>query len=154
VINSTLQDDRIIVKKYVNMGIAVAGKDGLVVPVLNRVETKSLLEIAGEIEQITTAAREGTLSLEKLKGGTFTISNAGTFGAVIATPIINQPQSAILWTGRIAKKPVVYQDEIAVRSMMYMALSYDHRVMDGAIAAQYLQKVRKVLENPLLALLY
>jgi pyruvate dehydrogenase E2 component (dihydrolipoamide acetyltransferase) len=154
VINSTLQGDRIIVKKYVNMGIAAAGKDGLVVPVIHRAERKSLLEIAYEIEQITREAREGTLSLERLQGGTFSISNAGSFGAVMATPIINQPQSAVLWTGRITKKPVVYQDEIAIRSMMYLVLSYDHRVLDGATAAQYLQQVRKALENPLLTLLY
>jgi pyruvate/2-oxoglutarate dehydrogenase complex dihydrolipoamide acyltransferase (E2) component len=148
IINSQTLPDRIIVKKYINFGVVVAIAEGLVTPVLKRVESKSVKEIARMMEDISARARERKLSLEDIRGGTITLSNPGTFGAVLATPIIYQPQNAIVWMGRIAKMPVVREDAIVIRSMMYLCLSYDHRAIDGSIGAQFLQSVRKSLEAP------
>ena len=148
ILNSQILEGSIIVKKYVNFGVVVAIKEGLVTPVLRRVESKSVKEIAQALEEISARARERKLSLEDMRGGTLTLSNPGVFGAVIATPIIYQPQNAILWMGRIAKMPVVRNDQIVIRSMMYLCVSYDHRAIDGSIAAQFLQHIRKLLEEP------
>jgi pyruvate/2-oxoglutarate dehydrogenase complex dihydrolipoamide acyltransferase (E2) component len=148
IMNSQMLKDSIVVKKYVNFGVIVAIKEGLVTPVLKRVESKSVKEIARALEEISARARERKLSLEDMRGGTISLSNPGVFGAVIATPIIYQPQNAILWMGRIAKAPVVRNDEIVIRSMMYLCVSYDHRAIDGSIAAQFLQHIRKLLEDP------
>jgi pyruvate/2-oxoglutarate dehydrogenase complex dihydrolipoamide acyltransferase (E2) component len=148
IINSQTLPDRIIVKKYINFGVVVAIAEGLVTPVLKRVESKSVKEIARMMEDISARARERKLSLEDIRGGTITLSNPGTFGAVLATPIIYQPQNAIVWMGRIAKMPVVREDAIVIRSMMYLCLSYDHRAIDGSIGAQFLRSVRKSLEAP------
>lgn len=114
IINSTLEKDRIVLKKYINAGIATAVKGGLIVPVIRGVEKKNFLQLADEIEQTTLKARNGDVTPDSLGMGTFTISNTGTFGALIATPIINQPQSAILWMGSITKKPVVFEEQIAI----------------------------------------
>lgn len=149
VINSSLEDNFIILKKYVNIGVAVAVENGLVVPVIKGADKKSFLELDSELNELTLQARAGKLRAEQLQGGTISLSNAGTFGAVIATPIINQPQSAIVWMGKVVNRPVVVEDEIAIRSMMYLCVSYDHRVLDGAVAARFLQRVRRELENPL-----
>ena len=148
ILNSQMLEGSILVKKYVNFGVVVAIKEGLVTPVLRRVESKSVKEIAQALEEISARARERKLSLEDMRGGTLTLSNPGVFGAVIATPIIYQPQNAILWMGRIAKMPVVRNDQIVIRSMMYLCVSYDHRAIDGSIAAQFLQHIRKLLEEP------
>ncbi len=148
ILNSQMLRDSILVRKYVNFGVVVAIQEGLVTPVLRRVESKSVMEIARSLEKISARARERKLSLEDIRGGTITLSNPGVFGAVIATPIIYQPQNAILWMGRIAKTPVVRNDEIVIRSMMYLCVSYDHRAIDGSIAAQFLQHIRKLLEAP------
>jgi len=126
----------------------VAIAKGLVTPVLKRVESGSVKEIARMMEDISARARERKLTLEDMRGGTITLSNPGVFGAVLATPIIYQPQNALLWMGRIAKMPVVREDTIVIRSMMYLCLSYDHRAIDGSIGAQFLQEVRKYLEDP------
>lgn len=149
ILNSSLVGENIEIKKFVNMGIAVASKEGLVVPVIKDAQSKNFIALAAEIHDLTLKARENKISPETFKNGTLTISNAGTFGALIATPIINQPQSAVLWTGAITKKPVVIDDEIKIRRMMYMTLSYDHRVMDGSTAAKFLVKIKEMLENPL-----
>lgn len=149
IVNSVLDGDRIVLKKYVNVGIAVALEGGLVVPVIKNVDKKSFLKVDEELTEMVEAARAGKLGPEAFKNGTITISNAGAFGAILATPIIHQPQSAIVWMGRITKRPVVVEDQIAIRQMMYLCLSYDHRVLDGAVAARFLQTVRKLLEQPL-----
>ncbi len=148
IINSQILKEQIIVKKYINFGVVVAIAEGLITPVLKRVETQSLKEIAKNMDKVSNRARERKLSLEDLRGGTLTLSNPGVFGAVLATPIIYQPQNAILWMGRIAKMPVVRDEAIVIRSMMYLCLSYDHRAIDGSIAAQFLQHVRRSLEDP------
>ena len=148
IINSQLLKDTIVVKKYVNFGVVVAIKEGLITPVIKRVDTMDLKQIARGLDEVSVRGRERKLTLEDMRGGTITLSNPGVFGAVIATPIIYQPQNAILWMGRIAKMPVVREDKIVVRSMMYLCVSYDHRAIDGSIAAQFLQHIRKQLETP------
>lgn len=148
IVNSQTLPDRIIVKKYVNFGVVVAIAEGLVTPVLKGVESRTVKEIARMMENISARARDRKLNLEDMRGGTITLSNPGTFGAVLATPIIYPPQNAILWMGRIAKTPVVRDDTIVIRSMMYLCLSYDHRAIDGSVGAQFLQEVRKYLEDP------
>jgi pyruvate/2-oxoglutarate dehydrogenase complex dihydrolipoamide acyltransferase (E2) component len=148
ILNSQTLADRIVVKKYVNFGVVVAIAEGLVTPVLKRVESRTVKEIARMLEEVSARARERKLTLEDMRGGTITLSNPGVFGAVLATPIIYQPQNALLWMGRIAKMPAVREDAVVIRSMMYLCLSYDHRAIDGSIGAQFLQSVRKSLEDP------
>jgi pyruvate/2-oxoglutarate dehydrogenase complex dihydrolipoamide acyltransferase (E2) component len=148
IVNSQTFKEQIVVKKYVNFGVVVAIQEGLITPTLKRAETKTLKEIARSLEDVSTRARERKLTLEDMRGGTITLSNPGVFGAVLATPIIYPPQNAILWMGRIAKMPVVRDDAVVIRSMMYLCLSYDHRAVDGSTAAQFLQHVRKSLEDP------
>ncbi len=149
IINSSVDKDKILIKKYVNIGIAVASTNGLVVPVVKDVPNKGWIALGQEIQDLTEIARAGKMTPDRFRDGTITISNAGAYGAIMSTPIINQPQSAVIWFGAITKKPVVVNDEVVVRKMMYLQISYDHRVMDGATAAQYLGKVKKYLENPL-----
>jgi len=149
VVNSTLEGDEIVVKRYVHLGVVVAVDDGLVVPVIRDCHKKSVFEIATELRKAVARARRGECPPELVSGGTLTLSNAGVFGAVLATPIIHQPQSAVLWLGRIAKCPAVGPDDvIVVRQMAFLCLSYDHRVLDGSVAARYLQLVRRYLEQP------
>lgn len=148
IVNSQLIKDQIVVKKYINFGVVVAIKEGLITPVLKRVENQSVRDLARALDDVSTRARERKLTLEDMRGGTITLSNPGVFGAVLATPIIYQPQNAIVWMGRIAKMPVVRDDAIVIRSMMYLCLSYDHRAVDGSTGAQFLQRVRKDLEEP------
>jgi len=149
VINASLEGNYLVLKKYVNIGVAVAVENGLVVPVIRDADKKSFLDLDSELRDLTLQARAGKLRGEQLQGGTISLSNAGTFGAVIATPIINQPQSAIVWMGKAVKRPVVVEDQIVIRSMIYLCVSYDHRVLDGALAARFLQRMRRELENPL-----
>ena len=151
-VNASLVDDQIIVKKHVNLGIAVATPDGLMVPVIKNATAMDVYELTAGIERLAEAARSGKLTLGMVLGGTFTISNAGAYGAVLATPIISWPQSTVLWVGRIAAKPAVVDDQIQIRKLMFLVLAYDHRVLDGAVAAQFLQRVRRRLEDPRLIL--
>ena len=148
ILNSQISREGIVIKKYVNFGVVVAIKEGLITPVIRRADRKSLKEIAKNLDEISILARDRKLSLENIRGGTITLSNPGVFGAVIATPIIYQPQNAVLWMGRIAKMPAVRNDAIVIRSMMFLCVSYDHRAIDGSIAAQFLQHIRKQLEKP------
>ncbi len=148
IVNSQMLRDTIVVKKYINFGVVVAIKEGLITPVIKRVDTMNLRQIAKGLDEVSIRGRERKLTLEDMRGGTITLSNPGVFGAVIATPIIYQPQNAILWMGRIAKMPVVRDDKIVIRSMMYLCVSYDHRAIDGSIAAQFLQHIRRQLEAP------
>ncbi len=148
-VNSTIQGDKIIAKKYVHMGVAVSlGEGGLIVPVIKDAHKKDLITLAREIETLAGKARDGKLAPADVQGGTFSITNPGVFGAIISTPIINAPQSAILGVEAIQKKPVVRDDDsIAIRSMMYLCLSYDHRVVDGETAIKFLQHIRRTLED-------
>jgi pyruvate/2-oxoglutarate dehydrogenase complex dihydrolipoamide acyltransferase (E2) component len=153
ILNSSLVDDKIVVKKYYNIGIAVDREEGgLVVPVIHHADKLSLAEIAQRINELAQKAREGKLSIQDVTGGTFTISNVGMFGGIMNTPIINPPESAILGVGAIVKRPVVRDDQITIRSMMYLCLTYDHRIIQGGQAVRFLQRVRYFIENPQLLL--
>jgi len=131
----------------VNIGIAVALESGLIVPVIKRANEKNLLGIARALQDLADRARSKRLSVEEVQGGTFTITNPGSFGGLFGLPIIPQPQVAILGVGAIEKRPVVRDDAIAIRHMVYLSLSYDHRAIDGAVAEQFMGKVKKILEN-------
>ena len=148
IVNSTLDREQIKIFEDINIGVAVATEKGLVVPVIHNADKKSLKEIASTLNDLIEKARTGKLSKEELSDGTFTITNLGMFGVEIFTPIINPPETAILGIGKVTEKPVVVNKEIIVKPMMYLSLSYDHRVIDGAPAAQLLQKVKQFLENP------
>jgi 2-oxoglutarate dehydrogenase complex dihydrolipoamide succinyltransferase (E2) component len=147
VLNSSWTDKGILIKKYINIGIAVALEDGLLVPVIKNADEKNLIGLAREIEELSEKARKSGLSIEDVRDGTFTITNPGSFGTLISTPIINQPQAGILGVEAIIKKPVVVGDAIAIRSRMNLCLSYDHRVLDGAIAGRFLAFIKKYLED-------
>lgn len=147
ILNSSWSDEGIIVKKYINMGIAVALEDGLIVPVIKKADEKSLLGLTRELHDMAERARNKKLTPDDVHGGTFTITNPGSFGTILGTPIINQPQAAILGVEAIVKRPVVIDDAIAIRSMMNLCLSYDHRILDGAAAAQFLKAVKSRLED-------
>lgn len=148
-LNSSIEGDRILVKHFYNIGVAVALEEGLIVPVVQEADKKGVRELARAIHDLATRGRMGKLTPADLQGGTFSITNPGIFGAIISTPIIHQPQAAILGVEAIRKMPVVRNDEIVIRSLMFLCLSYDHRIVDGATAIRFLQQVRKALENPL-----
>jgi len=149
-LNATLQDDQIIVRHYVHMGVAVAlgerGEEGLIVPVIRDAHKKSLIDIARELEDIAARARNKTIGVAEVQGATFTLTNPGSYGALIGTPIINYPQTAILGTYAIVKQPIVIDDMIAIRPMMNLCLSYDHRLIDGMYAGRFLQRVKRAIE--------
>lgn len=149
-LNAAIDDEgeAIILKKHFHFGIAVETPDGLMVPVIRDVEKKSIIELAAEIQALGTKARERTISLEEMKGSSFTITNYGHFGGVFATPIINWPDVAILGFGRIAERPWVLRGEIAIRRILPLSLTFDHRGTDGADAALFLGKVVRYLEDP------
>ncbi|REJ26542.1 MAG: branched-chain alpha-keto acid dehydrogenase subunit E2 [Bacillaceae bacterium] len=147
-VNVHLEHDEIIYKNEVNVGVAVAVKDGLMVPVIKQVEQKGLAAICAEAKDLSKRAREQKLRPDELKGSTFTISNLGMYPIDVFTPIINQPEIAILGVGRTQEKTVVVNGEIVIRPMMTASLSFDHRVIDGAPAAEFLAEVKRILENP------
>ena len=147
-VNVHLEHVEIIYKNEVNVGVAVAVKDGLMVPVIKQVEQKGLAAICAEAKDLSKRAREQKLRPDELKGSTFTISNLGMYPIDVFTPIINQPEIAILGVGRTQEKPVVVNGEIVIRPMMTVSLSFDHRVIDGAPAAEFLAEVKRILENP------
>ena len=138
----------IIYHNYVNLGIAVSTDRGLAVPVLRNVERMGFAQIESEIKRLAAATREGKLGLQELSGGTFTITNGGVFGSLLSTPIINPPQSAILGMHAIQKRPIAIGDEVKIHPMMYIALSYDHRIVDGREAVQFLVTVKEFVEDP------
>lgn len=151
-VNSSVDGDKIILRKNINIGIAVAKPDGnLIVPVVKNAEQKNLVGLTKEMNRLADAARNNKLSADEIQGGTFTITNFGTFRNIIGTPIINQPQVGILATGSIEKKPAVIEtptgDAIAIRHKMFLSLSYDHRVIDGALGGAFLRKIGDILEN-------
>ena len=145
-LNSSWDGDAILLKKRVNIGIAVAAPDGLVVPVIRDADTLSVAGIAKRIADLTLRARQGRLSVEDVQFGTFTLNNTGALGSVVSQPIINHPQAAILTTEAIVKRPVVVGDAIAIRSMMNICLTFDHRIMDGAEASAFTNAVKRRLE--------
>lgn len=145
-LNSSLEGDRIILKRYYNIGISVQTERGLMTPVIQNADRLDVEELAKAVDSIARRAREGRLGLKEIQGGTFSITSPGTFGAILSTPIINQPQAAILGVERIQKRAVVIDDAIAIRPMIYLCLSYDHRIADGASSIQFLQRVREFLE--------
>ena len=147
-VNAELQDNELVLKKYYDIGVAVSTDEGLVVPVLRDADHKSFAEIEAGIADLGTKAREGKLTLEDLRGGTFTITNGGIFGSLVSTPILTVPQVAILGMHKIQERPVVVDGEIVVRPMMYLALSYDHRVIDGAEAVSFLVRIKELIEDP------
>ncbi len=147
-VNAEIDGDDIVYKHYVHMGIAVGGANGLVVPVIRDAGEKSIAEIEAEIAGFAKAAKDGTLKLEQLSGGTFSITNGGVYGSLMSTPIINPPQSAILGMHKIQERPVVVNGQIVIRPMMYLAVSYDHRIIDGREAVSFLVRVKESLEDP------
>jgi 2-oxoglutarate dehydrogenase E2 component (dihydrolipoamide succinyltransferase) len=147
-LNAEIQGNEMILKYYYDIGIAVGAEEGLVVPVLHDADRKSFADIESEIAKLAKKARENTLTLAELKGGTFTITNGGVFGSLLSTPILNAPQVGILGMHKIEQRPVVVNGQIAIRSMMYLALSYDHRIVDGREAVQFLVKVKEFVEDP------
>ena len=151
-LNCSVEDNKIRYKHYVNMGVAVALDNGLVVPNVADADKKSLTEISAEVKELAKLAREGGLPMEKLRGGTFTITNLGMYGIESFTPIINQPEVAILGVTTMEDRAVVRDGAVVIRPMMTLSLTFDHRVVDGSVAAEFLQRVKTLMENPALML--
>lgn len=147
-INSMIDGEELISHNYVDIGIAVSAPKGLMVPVLRNAEKMGFIQIESEIKRLATKARDGKITIDEMMGGTFTITNGGVFGSMLSTPIINPPQSAILGMHNIVERPVVVDGKIVIRPIMYVALSYDHRVIDGRESVSFLCKVKEYLENP------
>jgi 2-oxoglutarate dehydrogenase E2 component (dihydrolipoamide succinyltransferase) len=148
VVNASIDGDSIVYHHYVNMGIAVASDAGLVVPSVKDAHAKGLLEIGRDIVDVAKRARDGKLTMDDLTGGTFTITNGGVFGSLVSTPIINYPQSGILGLHKIQDRPIAIDGRVEIRPMMYVALSYDHRIIDGQQAVLYLVRVKELMEDP------
>ena len=151
-LNASIDDEReeVIIKKYYNFGIAVDTPDGLMAPVIQNVDRKTILELASEIQILSQKARDRKIKLDEMKGSTFTITNYGHFGGIYATPIINYPDVSILGTGRISERPWVKDGQIVVRKILPLSMTFDHRVTDGVDAAQFLSKIIRYLEDPAL----
>lgn len=147
-VNAEINGDEIIYKNHYDIGVAVGTEQGLVVPIIRDADLLSLAEIEAEIGRLAGKAREGTLAMSDLTGGTFTVSNGGVYGSLMSTPIINPPQSGILGMHKTEKRPVVVNDQIVIRPMMYVALSYDHRIIDGSESVTFLVRVKEALEDP------
>lgn len=152
-VNAYIEDNDIVYHNYYDLGIAVSSPRGLVVPILRDVQSMSLADIESQINQYALKAKEGKLALEELQGGTFTISNGGVFGSLLSTPIINPPQTAILGMHKIQERPVAVNGKVVILPMMYLALTYDHRMIDGKTAVKFLVTIKDFLENPGLILL-
>ncbi len=147
-VNAYIEGDEIVYHDYLDVSVAVSAPNGLVVPVIRNADKMSFAEIEKTIADFGKRAKEGTLKMEEMKGGTFTISNGGVFGSLMSTPIINPPQSAVLGMHRIEDRPVVRNGQVVVRPMMYLALSYDHRLVDGREAVTFLVRIKEALEDP------
>ncbi len=154
-LNASLDDEKeeIVLKKYYNIGMATDTEQGLVVPVIKGAEQMSITQLAAEIVRLSERARAGQLTLDEIQGSTFTITNVGGIGGVFATPIINYPEVAILGVHKITKRPVVKDNQVMIREMTYLSVSFDHRVLDGAMAAQFMNVIKQYLEDPKLLLL-
>ncbi len=147
-VNATIDGDEIVYNRYCDIGIAVSAPKGLMVPVLRSAELMSLAQIESSIKDLALKAREGKLTIPDMEGGTFTITNGGVFGSMMSTPIINPPQSAILGMHNVVDRPIAVNGQVIIRPMMYVALSYDHRIIDGKESVSFLVKVKEMLENP------
>jgi len=154
-LNASLDDEKeeIVLKKYYNLGIVTNTEQGLVVPVIKDANHKSITQLAEEVAKLSERARAGQLTLDEIQGSTFTITNVGAIGGVFATPIINYPEVAILGVHKITKRPVVKDNQVVIRDMTYFSVSFDHRVLDGAMAAEFMTTIKQYLEDPKLLLL-
>src|SRR5437899_5763043 len=148
VVNGRIEDEDFIQNNFYDIGVAVGTERGLVVPIVRDADKKSFADLERDIANYATKAREGKLKIEDLTGGTFTISNGGVYGSLLSTPILNPPQSGILGMHTIQKRPVAINGEVAIRPMMYLALSYDHRAVDGKEAVTFLITVKQAIEDP------
>ena len=148
-INSYVDGDNIAYHDYADIGIAVSAPKGLMVPVIRNAESLSMAEIEAEILRLAGKARDNKISLEEMSGGTFTITNGGVFGSMLSTPILNPPQSAILGMHNIVERPIALNGQVVIRPIMYVALSYDHRIVDGRESVSFLVKVKQCLEDPI-----
>lgn len=147
-VNAMIDGKEVVFHDYADIGIAVSSPKGLMVPVVRNAEQMSLAEIEAEIKRLAIKARDGKISIDEMTGGTFTITNGGVFGSMMSTPIINPPQSAILGMHNIIDRPVAIDGKVEIRPMMYLALSYDHRIIDGKESVSFLVKVKEMIENP------
>ncbi|MDR3575797.1 MAG: 2-oxoglutarate dehydrogenase complex dihydrolipoyllysine-residue succinyltransferase [Anaerolineaceae bacterium] len=147
-LNAEIQGDEMVLKHYYNIGVAIGSEEGLVVPVVHQADRLTFAEIERTIQSYAKKSQDGTLALDDLRGSTFTITNGGVFGSLMSTPILNGPESAILGLHRIEDRPVVLDGQVVVRPMMYMALSYDHRMVDGREAVLFLVRIKKIIEAP------
>lgn len=147
-VNGEIQGDEIVLKHYYDIGIAVGTDEGLVVPVVRDADRKSFAEIEKSIAELATKARDGKLEISDLTGGTFTITNGGIYGSLLSTPILNTPQVGILGMHAIQQRPIAVNGEVVIRPMMYLALSYDHRIVDGSEAVRFLVRVKELAEDP------
>ena len=147
-VNGSIEGDEIIYRDYLDVSVAVSAPKGLVVPVIRNAQAMSFAEIEKTIAEYGKKAKEGTLTLDEMTGGTFTISNGGVFGSLLSTPILNPPQSGVLGMHRIEERPVAIDGQVVIRPMMYLALSYDHRLVDGREAVTFLVRVKEAIEDP------
>src|SRR5437762_9242783 len=147
-LNAEVRGTDIVYRNYYDLGVAIGGGRGLVVPVLRNAERLSFAEIEAAIGDFARRAQENKLTPDELHGGTFTLSNGGVYGSLLSTPIVNPPQSGVLGMHAIQDRPVAHQAEVVIRPMMYVALTYDHRVVDGREAVSFLKRIKEVIENP------
>jgi len=147
IVNASIEGTNILYHNDINIGIAVALENGLIVPVIRNADEKNVIGLQRTIVDLAARARSRQLRPDEVQGGTFSVTNFGSFGSVFATPVINQPQVAILGTGTVEKEPVVVDDAIAIRSMAYLALTFDHRLIDGALADQFTGKIKAILQE-------
>ncbi len=147
-VNASIEGDEIVYKHYYDIGLAVGTDRGVIVPVVRACDKKSFAEIEGTLEKYAAQAKDGSINVDELQGGTFTITNGGTYGSLVSTPILNPPQSAILGMHKIIKRPVAINDAVVIRPMMYLALTYDHRIIDGKTAVTFLVHIKNILEDP------
>lgn len=147
-VNAEFREPHIVYRDYCDIGIAVGGGKGLVVPVIRNAEALGFSEIESTIADFAVRAADNKIKLEELQGGTFTISNGGVYGSLLSTPIINPPQSGILGLHAIQERPVAHEGQVVIRPMMYMALSYDHRLVDGREAVTFLKRIKETMEDP------
>ncbi len=147
-VNASIQGDDIVYHRFYHIGVAVHTEAGLIVPVVKHADRKSMVEIAREIDELAKKARERRLAMEDIQGGTFTLTNAGGFGAILSTPIISQPESAVLGIHKIVERPIARDGQVLIRPMMWFGLSYDHRLVDGTPAVQFLRRICELLEEP------
>jgi 2-oxoglutarate dehydrogenase E2 component (dihydrolipoamide succinyltransferase) len=152
-LNAEIQGDEVLLKHYYDIGMAIGAEEGLVVPVIRDADKLSFADIEKYVKELVAKSQSGKLSIEDLRGGTFTITNGGVFGSLLSTPILNLPQVGILGLHKIEERPIALNGQVVIRPMMYTALSYDHRIVDGREAVQFLVRVKEFIEDPALFLL-